>query len=130
VFGTLGISVPSVLLLIVLGRPLARVWVGAQLLPSVGLLAAFAVWTVYSLAMTQVSFLLNAAQVVGPQVIMALSMTAANLGLSLYLTRHVGITGPLIGSLAAHIVFSGVPAVMLAVRVLRRPSSTAEEGSL
>jgi O-antigen/teichoic acid export membrane protein len=128
VLGTLAVSVPSALLLVVLGRPLARMWVGPELIPSLGLLSTFALWTVYSLTMTQVSFLLNAAQIVTPQVIMALSMTAANLVLSLHLTRHIGITGPLVGSLIAHIIFSGVPTVLLAVRVLRKASG--EQDSL
>jgi O-antigen/teichoic acid export membrane protein len=126
IFGTLAVSVPSAALLVALGRPLARIWVGPDLVPPLGLLAAFALWTVYSLAMTQLSYLLNAAQVIGPQVVMALSMTAANLALSLYLTRQIGIMGPLVGSLTAHVVFSGVPAVVLAVRVLRRRPRTEQ----
>jgi O-antigen/teichoic acid export membrane protein len=130
IFGTLAVSVPAAILLIVLGRSVARIWVGPELIPSLGLLAAFALWTVYSLAMTQMCFLLNAAQIVAPQVIMALSMTAANLVLSLYLTRHIGITGPLIGSLTAHIVFSGVPTIFLAVRVLREDNSVERDSVL
>jgi O-antigen/teichoic acid export membrane protein len=124
IFGTLAISVPTAALLVVLGMALARIWVGPDLVPPIGLLAAFALWTVYSLAMTQVSYLLNAAQIVGPQVVMALSMTAANLTLSLYLTRHIGLAGPLIGSLAAHVVFSGIPGIFLARRVLNRRAPT------
>jgi O-antigen/teichoic acid export membrane protein len=127
VLGTLAVSVPSAMLLVLLGRPLARIWVGPDLVPPLGLLTVFAVWTVYCLAMTQVSFLLNAAQIVGPQVVMAVSMAAANVVLSLYLTRHLGIVGPLAGSLTAHVLFSGVPAVVLAARVLGRRSPTEQE---
>jgi O-antigen/teichoic acid export membrane protein len=119
ILGTLAISVPSVVLLATMGKPLARMWVGPELIPPPELLAAFALWTVYSLAMTQIGFLLNAAQIVGPQVAMAVSNSVANLVLSLYLTRHIGITGPLVGSLIAHVVFNGVPAIILAVRLLR-----------
>jgi hypothetical protein len=54
-------------------------------------------------------------------------MTAANLALSLYLTRHIGITGPLVGSLVAHVVFSGIPTVILAVRVLKQRTSAEQE---
>jgi O-antigen/teichoic acid export membrane protein len=129
IFGTLAISVPSTILLIPLGGPLARIWVGPELIPPPALLAAFALWTVYSLTMTQISYLLNAAQVVAPQVLMGLSMTAANIALSLYLTRSIGIIGPLVGSLIAHILFSGVPTVWLAVRVLKQRSSSGEGSS-
>jgi O-antigen/teichoic acid export membrane protein len=124
VLGTLAISVPSVIVLVALGRPLARMWVGPELIPSPRLLTAFALWTVYSLAMAQIGYLLNAAQIVGPQVVMALSNSVANLVLSLYLTRRIGITGPLVGSLIAHVVCNGVPAVILAVRVLRAHTPT------
>jgi O-antigen/teichoic acid export membrane protein len=127
ILGTIVVSVPSTMLLVTLGRPLARLWVGPELIPPLGLLAAFALWTVYSLAMTQISFLLNAAQIVGPQVVMALSMAPANLVLSLWLTRHIGITGPLVGSLTAHVVFSGVPAIILAGRVLRQSNSDQQD---
>jgi O-antigen/teichoic acid export membrane protein len=116
--GTLAVSIPCSILLIVVGRPLSRIWVGAQLVPPLTLLVAFAIWTVYSLAMTQVSFLLNAACVVGPQVVMAVTMTIANLILSLYLTSRIGIAGPLVGSLVSHAALSGIPAVVLARRVL------------
>jgi O-antigen/teichoic acid export membrane protein len=127
ILGTLAVSVPSVSLLVMFGRPMARIWVGPDLVPPLELLAAFGLWTVYSLTMTQVSFLLNAAMIVGPQVIMALSMTAANLLLSLYLTRHIGMTGPLVGSLTAHILFSGVPGVIIARRMLSQRALTEEE---
>jgi O-antigen/teichoic acid export membrane protein len=126
ILGTLAISLSTAILLVALGRPLARIWVGPELTPSLGLLTAFAFWTVYSLAMTQISFLLNAAAIIGPQVVMALSMSVANLLLSLYLTRHLGITGPLIGSLTAHAVFSGIPAVILTARILRQSSTEKE----
>lgn len=119
--GTLAVSVPGAILLVALGRPLARMWVvGPELAPPPELLVAFAMWTVYSLAMTQISFLLNAAQIAGPQVVIALSMTAANLVLSLYLTRRIDITGPLAGSLAANVLSSGVSTAILAVGILKR----------
>jgi O-antigen/teichoic acid export membrane protein len=124
--GTLAVSVPSAILLVVLGRPLARIWVGPDLTPPRGLLIAFALWTVYSLAMTQLSFLLNAAGVVGPQVAMAVSMTVANIGLSLYLTRRIGLAGPVVGSLTAHLLFAGIPPVVIAVRVLGRHDLAAQ----
>jgi O-antigen/teichoic acid export membrane protein len=127
ILGTLAVSVPSVLLLLALGRPLARMWVGPDLIPPLSLLVAFAVWTIYSLAMTQIAFLLNAARIVGPQVVMALSTTAVNLALSLYLTSRIGITGPLIGSLAAHVAFAGIPALVLAAGILRRHNSSEQE---
>jgi len=113
------VSAAASLGLVILGRPLVRVWVGPSLVPPVSLLVAFAVWTVYGAAMTQCSALLNAAEVVRAQVWMASSMAVANIALSLWLTTKVGLVGPLWGSLAAHVVFAGVPTVILVRRVLR-----------
>jgi O-antigen/teichoic acid export membrane protein len=106
------------LVLVLLGQPLARVWVGSEHVPPISLLIPFAVWTVYALAMTQCSYLLNAAEVVGPQIAMATAMAAVNVPLSVVLARHVGMPGPIYGSLVSHAVFVGIPTVLLVRRVL------------
>jgi O-antigen/teichoic acid export membrane protein len=107
-------------LLVVFGQPLARVWVGASLVPPIGMLVAFAAWTVYAHVMTQCSTLLNAAGVVRPQVAMATAMACVNLPLSILLTKQIGLPGPLVGSLVSHILCAGVPAVYLVRKVLRQ----------
>jgi O-antigen/teichoic acid export membrane protein len=106
-------------LLVVFGQPLARLWVGPSLVPPLELLLAFAAWTVYSHVMSQCSILLNAARVVGPQVAMATAMTCVNLPVSIVLTRQVGLAGPLLGSLIAHVLCAGLPTAVLVRRVLR-----------
>lgn len=116
---TTGIAAALSLGLVILGRPFIRWWVGDALVPSVGLLVAFALWTTYSLAMTQCSYLLNAASVVGPQIVMATAMAVVNVPLSIMLTRSIGLPGPLYGSLISHLLCAGIPAVVLVRRVLR-----------
>ena len=106
-------------LLVLVGQPLARLWVGPSLVPPLELLLAFAAWTVYSHVMSQCSILLNAARVVGPQVVMATAMTCVNLPVSIVLTRQVGLAGPLLGSLISHVLCAGVPTAVLVRRVLR-----------
>jgi O-antigen/teichoic acid export membrane protein len=106
-------------LIVAIGQPLARIWVGESLVPPLGLLVAFAIWTVYANVMAQCSTLLNAAGVVGPQVAMATAMACVNLPLSIVLTRQIGLAGPLVGSLVSHILCNGVPAVFLVRKVLR-----------
>lgn len=105
-------------LIVAFGQPLARLWVGESLVPPMGLLVAFAAWTVYAHAMGQCSTLLNAAGVVGPQVAMAGAMACVNLPLSIALTRQIGLAGPLVGSLVSHMLCAGVPAVFLVRGVL------------
>lgn len=106
-------------LIVAFGQPLARIWVGERLVPPLGLLVAFAVWTVYSHVMSQCSTLLNAGGVVGPQVAMALAMACVNVPLSIALTHQIGLAGPLVGSLLAHMLCAGVPTAVLVRRVLR-----------
>jgi O-antigen/teichoic acid export membrane protein len=118
--GSAAISVPASVALVVLGRPIARAWVGSQMAPPQALLACFAIWTIYSLAISQVGLFLNAAHVVGPQLVMAVAMTIANIGLSIFLTHQVGLIGPIVASIASHMVFTGIPSLVLAGRSLAR----------
>jgi O-antigen/teichoic acid export membrane protein len=120
---TAAVAVMGCLFLVALGGPLAQMWVGRDLRPPLTLLCAFAVWTVYSVVMSQTALLLNAGEVITPQLIMAFCMTCLNIVLSVYLTRRIGLTGPLYGSLAAHVLCSGVPSIVLARRLLRGSSS-------
>ena len=111
------------------GQTLIRWWVGDELVPPVSLLVAFALWTVYSLALTQCSYLLNAAAVVGPQIVMAVAMAVVNIPLSIVLTHELGIVGPLYGSLIAHVVCAGVPTVVLVRRVLAGAGTATPAGA-
>jgi O-antigen/teichoic acid export membrane protein len=113
-------------LLVAFGQPVARVWVGESLVPPLGLLIAFAAWTVYAHAMSQCSVLLNAGGVVGPQVSFAVVMACVNLPLSILLTKQIGLAGPVVGSLLAHMLCSGVPTGFL-VRGLLRHGVRVEE---
>jgi O-antigen/teichoic acid export membrane protein len=117
--GSTALLATACAVLVLCGQSLATWWVGQDLTPSMGLLLAFAVWTVYAYAMSQCSVLLNAASVVRPQVVMAVTMTLANIPLSIVLTQHLGLAGPLLGSLIAHLVCAGVPTAFLVRRVLR-----------
>jgi O-antigen/teichoic acid export membrane protein len=105
--------------LVAFGQPVARLWVGESLVPPLGLLVAFAVWTVYAHVMSQCSILLNAGGVVGPQVAMAVAMVCVNVPLSITLTQRIGLAGPLVGSLLSHVLCEGVFTVLLVRRLLR-----------
>lgn len=113
-------------LIVAIGQPLARIWVGASLVPPLGLLAAFAAWTVYSHVMGQCSTLLSAGNVVGPQVAMAITMACVNVPVSVLLTKQMGVAGPLVGSLLAHMLCAGVPTAILVRRLLKHGKGTRE----
>jgi O-antigen/teichoic acid export membrane protein len=118
------------LVLIVVGRPLVRLWAGPSLVPPMSLLIWMAVWTVYGAFISQVSYLLNAADVVAPQTVMAVAAALATVGLSFVLTQRMGLVGPVIGSFVGNLVFNGVPALVLAGRLLRGgPPRAIPDGS-
>jgi O-antigen/teichoic acid export membrane protein len=98
--------------------------------PPMSLLIWMAVWTVYGAFISQVSYLLNAADVVAPQTVMAVAAALATVGLSFVLTQRMGLVGPVIGSFVGNLVFNGVPALVLAGRLLRGgPPRAIPDGS-
>ena len=117
----------SCVLLVIFGQPLARLWVGDELVPPMSLLVVLGVWTLYSMAMTQCSFLMNAAQVVRPQVLMAGSMAVVNICLSVYLTHEIGITGVVVGSLISHMICAGIPTLVIVRHLLAEHTSPTIE---
>ena len=103
---------------VVIGPAVVSLWLGPDLAPPRSLLVALAVWTAYSLATSPIVFLLNAAGRVRANGLMALSAAFANVAVSILLTRQIGISGPVLGSLVSHIVFVAIPGAVLARRVL------------
>ena len=125
-------SVPVILIstvLVIAGQPLIRLWAGADSVPPLVLLIPLAIWTCYNFAMTQLSFLLNAANVLRPQVIVAVAMLLVSLPLAVYLTDLIGIAGSTIAVLIAHLVVAGTPFIVLARRTLALPDGVPLENS-
>lgn len=107
------------LALVIVGQRLVVVWLGEAFRPTVGLLLAAAIWSAYSTAVHPLAMFLNGSQMQGPQLVAAVPMAIVNVALSLYLVREIGSSGPLIGSLIAHMFCSGVPLYVLAIRRIR-----------
>lgn len=113
------IALAAGLVLVIFGRRLIGWWVGDELVPTLGLLIAACLWTAYSTLIYPLTMFLNGAQMQKEQLIAAVPMACANIGLSLLLTHEVGTPGPLLGSLFANLVFAGIPLTILVVRRLR-----------
>ena len=108
------------LLLTVFGQTIILRWLGPSLVPPVSLLVAFALWSTYASFVLPFSQLLNGAGILKPQVFIGACMAVTNLGATLYLTTRIGLPGPPIGSLLAHVLVALVPTLILTRRVLRR----------
>ncbi len=80
------------------GREIITLWVGPKVHPPLALLLALSCWSVLSALSVPVAMLLNAANVVGFQVIASGLATTMNICLSIFLTRRLGIIGVVLGS--------------------------------
>jgi O-antigen/teichoic acid export membrane protein len=116
---TLVVAIPSNTGLVIFGQRIAKLWVGEQNVPPISLLIVTAVWGVYSSVMGQVALIMNAFEVIKAQIVMASAMAVSNILLSIALTRYLGISGPVLGSLVSHILFNGLPAIYIVRRLLR-----------
>jgi O-antigen/teichoic acid export membrane protein len=111
-------GVPA-LILVLFRQPIFAVWVGSSLIPSLGLAAGLAVWSVLYACGTAVSVLLNALNVIGFQAVTALVMAVASLALKVYLSQRVGLAGIIWGLVLAYAVFVAIPTTAYMIHRLR-----------
>lgn len=116
---TMSLYATAAAALIVFGQPLVEVWAGKSVVPDQSLIIAFAVWNLYAFGMSQLSMLLNGANLVKVQAFSACLMALANVPLTIYLTGLIGLPGPLYASLLCHGVFVGIPTLIMVRRLLR-----------
>lgn len=101
--------------LVVLGRPLARVWVGHALVPSLGLLAWTAVLTVVVAVASQAAVLLRAVDRLRALATVCVANAVASVIASILLTRWMGMSGAAAGALLTCVAVF-LPSVVLLVR--------------
>ncbi|OAI55274.1 hypothetical protein AYO48_04025, partial [Gaiella sp. SCGC AG-212-M14] len=75
--------------LFIFGESIIQRWVGHDIHPSRSLLLGCAVWAVLGSIGTTIAMLLNGLSVIRDQVVIALTMAAANVGLSVWLTGRI-----------------------------------------
>jgi O-antigen/teichoic acid export membrane protein len=114
----LAVSLPAAALLLVVARPAIQLWAGVT--APYSLLAAAAVWTVLLSLSGALSMFLNGARVIRIQIVLALMMMASNLALSIELTRRIGISGVVWGTVIAQSVVVLAPCALVARRTLLR----------
>jgi O-antigen/teichoic acid export membrane protein len=120
-----GIGVPASIVLALLSTRLIRLWVGDSVHPSTLLLVGLAAWAVVASFSSGLAMFLNGANLVGVQAVLAGVMAVANVVLSVVLTRAIGVSGVIYGSLIAQIAFILIPLACVASRLLARLRSRA-----
>jgi O-antigen/teichoic acid export membrane protein len=118
-----GAAVLSTVLFLV-GKPVVRLWLGDDLVPSTALLAAAAVWTVVSAASAPLAFFLNGNEKFRAQLVAGVPMAICNIGVSLWLVQSIGTSGVLWASSIAAVVFVWFPLGLVASRFLAHQSAT------
>jgi O-antigen/teichoic acid export membrane protein len=123
------IGIPSSVVLVVLSDPLIRLWVGNAVQPSFLLIAGVGTWTVISGVANAFAMLLNGAQVIRFQVIIASIMAVSNIVLSILLTQRIGVAGVVWGSVIALSVLELIPLAFYLPRLFARlENSPAQTG--
>jgi O-antigen/teichoic acid export membrane protein len=114
------VNLPAAVILFFSGRWILDRWVGGAIDAPVSLLAALAVWVGLNSLNGPLAMFFNGAGALRYQALTCVPMTVANLALSIFLTRRIGIAGVVLGSIIAQTVFCYLPALVYVPRLLRR----------
>ncbi|HVG26990.1 MAG TPA: oligosaccharide flippase family protein [Acidobacteriaceae bacterium] len=124
---SMGAAATAVLVLMLFGRAIIRVYVGSEGVPSEVLLVAICGWTLLSAGMDLEAYLLAAVDRVKLQGILSGVAAALNIGLSIYLVKRIGSLGVVLGTILSYVLVLVGPQTAIVWRVLYRPP--AREGS-
>ena len=114
------INVPYALLLMIFGNAAAHLWVGHQISVSSLVLLAFGIWTMMNSLNGPIAVFLNGANAMRFQAICAPLMACLNLPLSIGLTRGVGLSGVIWGSIIAQALVGLISSGIYISRFMRR----------
>lgn len=115
VFVTLATSTAS-LALIALGRPVARVWVGSALVPSLSLFISLGALTIGVCGAAQAGILLVATERVRPLAAICVANAVVGTAAAVLLTRTIGASGAALGGLISCVCVLGPGVAVLSRR--------------
>ena len=105
VFFTLMIAVP----LVFFGSNIIRHWAGGDAIPGFRILVWMGIWSVLSAFINPVICMLNGVGRIRGQMFYGLATAAANIVLSIFLVKRIGLEGVILGTLLAYLVFGIAP---------------------
>ena len=114
----------ALLFLIVFGRPIVRIWAGADAVPTESLLIAMALWTLISGATGIQSCLLGAVNRNRLQAGASVAAALLNVVLSIFFLKHFGSIGAVEGTLVSYLLIVGPQT--WAIKQLFQESAVAE----
>ncbi len=105
----LAANVSTSIILLFCTNFIIHLWVGPKITASFLFLIGMALWTSINSLSGPFAMLMNGANVIGIQVVCALSMAAANIGISIFLVQKIGYPGPVFGNVISWTVFAMFP---------------------
>lgn len=120
------ISIPSAIVLVLLGGKIIELWVGQEVIPSTGLLIGCGIWLVFVTVGGALAVLLNGLQLVKIQLIVTISAGVMNIILSIWLIQKIGVEGAVWGSVISYFVCAIVPYFLLVRKILSVNAACAE----
>ncbi len=120
IFIATSVAAAGALVFALVARPFVDLWSRGEVEPSRGLVLGLSCWIVLGSAGAALAMFLNAAHVVGLQVVCSSLMAAANIALSIVLAQRFGVAGVIWGTVIAYSVFVVLPYSVLLPRLVRR----------
>jgi O-antigen/teichoic acid export membrane protein len=114
-----GVSIVLSAALVVFGHRIIHLWVGPSVNPSLLLLGAIGISSVLSAVGSTIAMFLNGLSIVRFQVIIAFLGSIANIGISVYLTRRIGIPGVVYGTILSQFFIGFIPYYWYVSRYLK-----------
>lgn len=125
----LAVSSSLAIALAVWGDAILRLWLGRDLEISTNLLIGLAIWTVMASLGSAIATFLNGTGMLRVQVVLSLLMTVANLGLSIFLCRRIGVEGAIWSTVISYTVFVLVPLTFYLPKMLKAMGSADQQSS-
>ena len=116
------------LALLVVARPVLRLWVGGGVEPSTLFLVSLFLYVLVWGVSGTMAMLLNGCNVVKFQLAVSVSMVVVNVPLSIALLDPLGIAGPVVGTVVAQLVVVLIPALFFIHRLLKPTPATGVAG--
>ena len=107
--GSLLISLPIALLLVLFGPQVIHLWIGDRVVPSFALLLGFGAWTIVSSVAGVTAMLLNGLNIVRFQAITAVLMATVAISLKIMFAQKIGLDGIIWASVIASVLCTLVP---------------------
>ena len=106
---SLFVSIPSAIILFLIGAKFIEIWVGQDSVPSSNLLMGCSIWLIFMCLGNALAVFLNGLQLVRIQIIVATTSAFMNIMLSVWLIPIMGVSGAVFGSVISYFIFTLIP---------------------